>query len=128
MRESVHTDRAPAAIGPYNQGILASGGRLVFTAGQIPLDPASGEMKNASIEEATEQVLNNLQAVLEAAGSNLQNVIKVTVFMADLAEFAAMNEVYGRYFQENPPARSAMQVAALPKGARIEMEAIAVVD
>ncbi len=125
MKKIVSTAAAPAAIGPYNQGIITSGASLVYTAGQIPLHPETGEMVNANIEEATERVLQNLKAVLEAAGSGLENVVKVTVFMVDLGDFARMNEIYGRYFSDNPPARSAVQVSALPKGALIEMEAIA---
>ncbi len=125
MKKIVSTSTAPAAIGPYSQGIVTSGAKLVYTAGQIPLDPESGEMINSNIEEATDRVLKNLKAVLEAAGSGLENVVKVTVFMVDLGDFARMNEVYGRYFSDNPPARSAVQVSALPKGALIEMEAIA---
>jgi len=125
MKKIVATQKAPAAIGPYSQGVITDGARFIFTAGQIPIDPESGEMRNATIEEATEQVLDNLKAVLEAAGASLDDVVKVTVFMQDLAEFSAMNEVYARYFRKNPPARSAVQVAALPKGARIEIEAIA---
>lgn len=124
MKKLVHTEQAPAAIGPYSQGVIVDGGRLLFTAGQIPLDPATGDLRNATIAEAAEQVLKNLKAVIEAAGGTLADVLKVTVFMTDLSEFAAMNEVYGRFFANNPPARSAVQVAALPKGARIEMEAI----
>lgn len=127
MKRIIRTEKAPPAIGPYNQGIVIEGGKVVFTAGQIPIDPTTGEMRNASIEEATEQALNNVKAILEAAGSSMANVIKVTVFMADLSEFVAMNEVYARFFPQNPPARSAFQVAALPKEARIEIEAIAVV-
>jgi 2-iminobutanoate/2-iminopropanoate deaminase len=127
MKKIIRTDHAPAAIGPYNQGVVAEGGKILFTAGQIPLDPATGGMRNDSIEEATEQVLNNVKAILEAAGTSMDNVLKMTVFMADISEFVAMNEVYARYFPNNPPARSAFQVAALPKGARIEIEAIALV-
>jgi len=125
MKEIIRTDAAPAAIGPYSQGVTTGAGKLIFTAGQIPLDPETGDMRNDSIEQAAEQVLKNLQAVLEAAGASMADVVKVTVFMTDLGEFAAMNAVYGTFFGDKPPARSAVQVAALPKGARIEMEAIA---
>ncbi|MFQ5631693.1 MAG: RidA family protein [bacterium] len=128
MKRLIQTDHAPAAIGPYSQGIIAEGGKILFTAGQIPIDPTIGEMRNDSIQQATEQVLNNIKAILEAAGSSMENVLKITVFMADISEFAAMNEVYARFFPDNPPARSAFQVAALPKGARIEIEAIALVE
>ena len=126
MRKTIKTKDAPAAIGPYSQG-LAFQGELVYSAGQIPLDPASGKMLNDSIEEATERALLNLQAVLEAAGSSIASVVKTTVFMTDLGEFTRMNEVYGRFFTDNPPARSAVQVSALPLGARIEIEAVALI-
>ena len=125
MKKAIATDTAPGAIGPYSQGIISRENSFVYTAGQIPIDPATGEMRNATIEEATEQVLKNVQAVLQAGGATMEDVVKVTVFMADLSEFAAMNEVYGRFFTGTPPARSAVEVAALPKGARIEIEAIA---
>ena len=127
MKNIVSTPNAPGAIGPYSQGVITSAPALIYTAGQIPIDPATGEMKNNTIEEATEQVLHNVEAILTAAGASMNDVIKVTVFMTDLSEFAAMNEVYARFFGSNPPARSAVQVAALPKGARIEIEAIAAV-
>lgn len=125
MKSRIATNNAPQAIGPYSQGIVVTGGELIFTAGQIPLDPASGELQNETIQQATIRVLENLQSVLQAAGSDLSHAVKITVYMTDLGDFAAMNEVYGRYFKSNPPARSAVQVAALPKGARIEMDAIA---
>lgn len=128
MKTIIRTDHAPAAIGPYNQGVIAEGGKILFTAGQIPLDPATGELRNDTIQEATEQALNNVKAILEAAGTSMDKVLKMTVFLADISEFVAMNEVYARYFSNKPPARSAFQVAALPKGARIEIEAIALVE
>lgn len=124
-KEIISTKEAPAAVGPYSQGIRT--GNMVFTAGQIPLDPATGKMLADDITIQTEQVLKNLTAVLEAGGSSLENVIKCTVFLQDMGEFGAMNAVYGQFFTENPPARSAVQVAALPLGARVEIEAIAVV-
>ena len=124
MKKIIQTEKAPAAIGPYSQAILVQD-NLIYTAGQIPLDPQSGELLNSTIEEATSRVLDNLKAVLEAAGSSIDKVIKTTVFMTNLSEFAQMNEIYATYFGENPPARSAVQVAALPKGARIEIEAVA---
>ncbi|MDQ7063041.1 MAG: RidA family protein [candidate division KSB1 bacterium] len=127
MKNIVSTPNAPGAIGPYSQGVITSASALIYTAGQIPIDPATGEMKNDTIEEATEQVLRNVEAILTAAGASMDDVIKITVFMTDLSEFAAMNEVYARFFGSNPPSRSAVQVAALPKGARIEIEAIAAV-
>ena len=122
-REIVATKEAPAAVGPYSQGVKT--GSLVFTAGQIALDPATGQMIDGDVQAQTEQVLQNLQAVLKAAGTDMAHVAKCTVFLADIAEFGAMNEVYGLYFPDNPPARSAFQVAALPLGARVEIEAIA---
>jgi len=124
MRQIIKTDKAPAAIGPYSQGIEFDS-KLVFTSGQIPLDPKTGQMVEGDIKVQTKQVLENLKAVLEAGGSNLKKVIKCTVFLADMNDFAAMNEVYGEYFNQAPPARSAFQVARLPKDAKIEIEAIA---
>lgn len=122
-RTPVHTDRAPAAVGPYSQAIIH--GELVFTAGQIPLDPATGELVNGDVRAQTRQVLRNLEAVLNAAGSSLDRVLKTTVFLADMNDFAAVNEVYAEFFPDVPPARSAVQVAALPKTARVEIEAVA---
>ena len=123
MREIISTDRAPGAIGPYSQAIKTGG--MVFCSGQIPTDPATGEFVSDDVVEQTEQVLKNLTAVLEAAGSGLDKVVKTTVFLADMADFAAMNEVYGRYFNENKPARATVQAARLPKDARVEIECIA---
>jgi 2-iminobutanoate/2-iminopropanoate deaminase len=122
LRE-VQTLKAPSAIGPYSQAIIAGG--FVFTAGQIALDPGSGEIVEGDIGVQAERVLENLKAVLDAAGSSLTNVVKCTVFLADIGDFAAVNEVYARYFTEPYPARSAVQAAALPKGARVEIEAVA---
>ena len=124
-KEIISTKHAPAAVGPYSQAIRT--GNMVFTAGQIPLDPSTGKMLEDDITIQTEQVLKNLTAVLEAAGSSLENVVKCTVFLQDMGEFAAMNAVYAKFFTENPPARSAVQAAALPLGARVEIEAIALV-
>ncbi len=124
-REIVHTANAPAAVGPYAQANRI--GNLVFTAGQIALDPATGQLREDEIQIQTEQVLKNLQAVLQAAGSDLSHVVKTTVFLKDMAEFKAMNEVYGRFFASNPPARSTVQVAGLPLNGRVEIEAIAIV-
>ncbi len=124
-RKIVHTDKAPAAVGPYSQATKTKS--LVFTAGQIPLDPATAKVVEGGIEEQTRQVLKNLQAVLEAACSGLDSVMKTTVFLQDMGEFSAMNGVYSEFFTQNPPARSAVQVAALPLGARVEIEAIALV-
>lgn len=122
-RTIVSTDKAPAAVGPYSQAVRC--GNLVYTAGQIALDPATGRIEGQTIEQQAERTLRNLAAVLAAAGSGMDRVVKVTVFMTDLGEFAAMNEVYARHFVDEPPARSAIQVAALPLGAQIEIEAVA---
>lgn len=123
-RRVVHTDRAPAAVGPYSQGVIADG--FVFTAMQIPLDPVSGTLV-APDDTAGQarQVLENLRAILEAAGSGLEHVVKVTVYLQDMADFPAVNAVYAEYFPQDPPARAAVGVAALPRGARVAMEAIA---
>lgn len=122
-RSIVATDRAPAAVGPYSQAVKI--GDLVYTAGQIGLVPTTGSIVGNTIEEQTHQVLHNLRAVLEAAGSGLDRVVKTTVFLADMADFAAVNAVYATYFPTDPPARSAFQVAALPLGAMVEIEAVA---
>jgi 2-iminobutanoate/2-iminopropanoate deaminase len=124
VREIIKTERAPAAIGPYSQAVRAGG--FVFASGQIPLDPQTGSMVEGGISEQTEQVMRNLGAVLEAAGTGLKSVVKTTVFLADMNDFAAMNEVYGRYFEKNPPARATVQAARLPRDARVEIEVIAV--
>jgi len=120
----VHTKEAPRAIGPYSQAIVADG--FVFTAGQIALDPASGEVVATDIVGQTEQVLRNLAAVLEAAGSRMSKVVKTTVYLADMAEFTAMNEVYARHFGDHKPARSTVQAAGLPKNVRVEIDVVAV--
>ncbi len=120
----ITTDQAPKAIGPYSQAIRV--GHFVHTAGQIGLDPATGELVPGGIEEQTRRVLQNLSAILDAAGSSLSRVVKTTVFMADLGEFARMNAVYAEFFPPNPPARSTVQVAALPRGAKVEIECLAV--
>ncbi len=118
---------APKAIGPYSQAIETAG-RTIYCSGQIPLDPATGELAPAGIEAQTSRVLENLSAVLEAAGAGFQHVVKTTVFLVDLADFPKMNEIYGQTFTRHPPARSTVQVAALPRGARVEIEAVAVID
>jgi 2-iminobutanoate/2-iminopropanoate deaminase len=120
----IATDEAPKAIGPYSQAIVS--GDLVFTSGQIPLDPKTQEMVKGDIRAQAERVMENLRSVLEAAGASFGQVVKTTIFLADLADFAAVNEVYGKRFSGSPPARSTVQVAALPKGARVEIEMIAV--
>jgi len=125
MRNVIATDKAPGAVGPYSQAVRTD--ELVFTAGQIPLDPATGSLVDGDIEDQTRRVLDNLTAVLEAAGSGLEHVLKMTVFMVDLGDFQRMNAVYAESFPSSPPARSAFQVAALPLGAAIEMEAVAIV-
>ena len=123
MKQRIATAHAPAAIGPYSQGIQS--GNLIFLSGQIALDPATGQLLEGDVRVQTERVLKNLQAVLEAAGSSLAAVVKTSVFLADLGDFAAMNEVYGRFFSQDPPARSTVQVARLPKDARVEIDLIA---
>lgn len=123
MREIIQTEHAPQAIGPYSQAVKVNG--LVFASGQIPTDPATGQFVAGGIKEQTEQVLKNLSAVLEAAGSGLKQVVKTTVFLIDMDEFVAMNEVYGTFFTEQPPARATVQAARLPRDARVEIEAIA---
>ncbi len=120
----VATDAAPKAIGPYSQAVTTDG--MVYTAGQVALDPRSGELVGQTAAEQTEQVLQNLAAVLTAAGSSLGNVVKTTVYLADMADFAAMNEVYAKHFAGHKPARSTVQAAGLPRGARVEIEVIAV--
>jgi len=122
-RQIVQTDNAPGAVGPYSQA--NKNDNMVFTAGQLPLDPATGSFVEGGIQEQTRQVLKNLRAVLEAAGAGLDTVMKTTVFLQDMGEFASMNEIYAEFFAENPPARSTIEVAALPMGARVEIEAIA---
>lgn len=123
MREIISTDKAPGAIGPYSQAIKTGG--MVYCSGQIPIDPETGEFVSNDITEQTDQVLKNLSAVLEAAGSGLGSVVKTTVFLADMSDFAAMNEIYGRYFSENKPARATVQAARLPRDAKVEIECIA---
>jgi 2-iminobutanoate/2-iminopropanoate deaminase len=123
QRTVVSTDQAPGAIGPYSQAIIA--GELVFCSGQLPLDPNSGQLLTGSIEDQTRRVLDNLRAVLESAGSSLKHVVKTTIFLADMNDFANVNAAYAEYFDQEPPARSTVQVARLPRDARVEIEAIA---
>ena len=125
-KKIVKTRRAPAPIGPYSQAVTV--GSLIFASGQTPLDPHTGELITGDIAAQTAQVISNLQAVLEAAGSHLERVLKTTVFLADMNDFAAMNEAYGRFFTQEPPARTTVQAARLPHDARVEIELIAVVD
>ena len=124
MRQTVATESAPRAIGPYSQAIAA--GDFVFTSGQIPIDPATGEFVAGGIREQTGQVLRNLTEVLKAAGCGLADVVKTTVYLADMNDFAEMNEVYGRFFEDTPPARSTVEAARLPRDARVEIDLIAV--
>jgi 2-iminobutanoate/2-iminopropanoate deaminase len=124
MKEIIATDQAPRAIGPYSQAVRA--GNLVFASGQIPIDPSTGEFVPGGIAEQTEQVLKNLTAVFAAAGMTMDQIVKTTVFLVDMNDFTAMNEVYAKFFAENPPARATVQAARLPRDAKVEIEAIAV--
>jgi 2-iminobutanoate/2-iminopropanoate deaminase len=126
MKEIIISPQAPAAIGPYSQGI--KNGPLLFVSGQLPIDPATGDLVQGDAAAQTERSLQNLKAVVEQAGGELKDVVKTTVFLASIADFAAMNGVYQRYFSSGYPARSAFQAAALPKGALVEIEAIAVIS
>ncbi|MCU1290295.1 MAG: Endoribonuclease [Acidobacteria bacterium] len=123
--ETVSTENAPGAIGPYSQAVKT--GNMVFCSGQIPIDPATNEFVSNDVAEQTEQVLKNLSAVLEAAGTGLEKVVKTTVFLADMNDFAAMNEVYAKFFDANKPARATVQAARLPRDARVEIECVAVI-
>ncbi len=125
MKKIISTENAPKAIGPYSQAVAWNG--LVYLSGQIPLDPATGQLVEGGIAEQTERVLENLKAVLQAAGSDLAHVLKTTVFLKDMAEFAHMNEIYGHYFAENPPARATVEVARLPRDVRVEIECVAAI-
>jgi 2-iminobutanoate/2-iminopropanoate deaminase len=122
-KQIISTDKAPAAVGPYSQGVRAAG--LIFTAGQLGIVPGTKEFVGRDIESQTRQALENLREVLEAGGSCLEHVVKVTVFLADMGEFALMNGVYAEFFQKSPPSRSAVQAAALPLGGQVEIEAVA---
>jgi 2-iminobutanoate/2-iminopropanoate deaminase len=129
MPQQVSTADAPKAIGPYSQATaVPAAGRLVFLSGQIPLDPRSGELVKGTIEEETRRVMENLKAVLAAAGGGFEHVVKTTIFLTDLSDFTKVNEVYGSYLAAVPPARATVQVAALPRGARVEIDAVAVVS
>jgi 2-iminobutanoate/2-iminopropanoate deaminase len=123
MKDIVTTDRGPKPIGPYSQAVKASG--FLFMSGQVALDPKTGDLTGADVRQQTERVLENIKGILEAAGSNLHHVVKTTVFLKDMSDFPAMNEVYGRYFSAAPPARSTVQVARLPKDALVEIEVVA---
>ena len=125
MKKIVATEKAPKAIGPYSQAVVHNG--MAFLSGQIPLDPATGQLVEGDIAAQTTRVLENLKAVLEACGSGLDQVVKTTVYIQDMGEFAKMNEVYGQYFSQNPPARSTIEAARLPRDVRVEIDAIAIV-
>jgi 2-iminobutanoate/2-iminopropanoate deaminase len=124
-KNSIHSDGAPKAIGPYSQAVAVESSRLVFLSGQIPLDPKTGEMVQGDIVAQTERVMQNLEAVLAAAGLSFSHVVRSTIYLTNLGDFAKVNEVYGRRFPNSPPARATVQVAALPKGAQVEIDAIA---
>ena len=123
MRETVSTDKAPKAIGPYTQAVVHNG--IAYLSGQIPLDPATNQLVEGDIAVQTERALQNLKAVLEACGASMESVLKTTVFLKDMGDFPRMNEVYGRYFAEKPPARSTVQAARLPRDVSVEIDAIA---
>ena len=123
MKTIIHTDNAPKAIGPYSQAVMAGG--MLFVSGQIPINPQTGELSTADISEQTKLVMDNIGAILKAAGLTYENIVKTTCLLADINDFAAMNKVYAEYFPTNPPARSAFAVKDLPKGARLEIEVIA---
>ncbi|KFE66713.1 RidA family protein [Hyalangium minutum] len=125
-RKVIHSDNAPQAIGPYSQAIQVDAGKLTFLAGQIPLDPKTMEMVQGDAATQAERVMQNLKAVLAAAGLEFSHVVRCTIFLTDLGDFAKVNEVYGRYFTGSPPARATVQVSALPRGAKVEIDAIAV--
>jgi 2-iminobutanoate/2-iminopropanoate deaminase len=127
-RRAVSSPAAPKAIGPYSQAIEARGARTLWLSGQIPLDPATGELVPGGVAAQTARVMANLEAVLAAAGAGFGDVVRCTIYLVDLADFAKVNEVYGRAFPRDPPARATVQVAALPRGARVEIDAIAVVE
>ena len=125
-RKVVHSDDAPKAIGPYSQAIQVDAGKMTFLSGQIPLDPKTMEMVQGDVVAQAEQVMKNLSAVLKASGLDFSHVVRCTIFLTDLADFAKVNEVYGRHFTGAPPARATVQVAALPRGSKVEIDAIAV--
>ncbi|KFA91419.1 RidA family protein [Archangium violaceum] len=125
-RKIVHSDDAPKAIGPYSQAVQVDSGKMTFLSGQIPLDPKTMQMVEGDVIDQSEQVMRNLGAVLKAAGLDFSHVVRCTIFLTDLGDFAKVNEVYGRYFTGAPPARATVQVAALPRGSKVEIDAIAV--
>nr|WP_274622770.1 RidA family protein [Myxococcus fulvus] len=125
-RQTIHSDQAPKAIGPYSQAVQVDSGKMTFLSGQIPLDPVTMEMVTGDVVAQAERVMLNLQAVLKAAGLDFSHVVRSTIYLTDLGDFARVNEVYGRYFTGAPPARATVQVAALPRGSKVEIDAIAV--
>ena len=128
MRNVLSSPAAPRAIGPYSQAIEARGARTLWLSGQIPLDPATGELVAGDVAAQTERVMENLGAVLAAGGAGFHHVVRCTIYLADLADFAKVTEIYGRRFPKDPPARATVQVAALPRGARVEIDAVAILD
>lgn len=126
-REVIHSENAPKAIGPYSQAIRVDAGKMIFCSGQVPLVPSTMEFNSQDVVAQTEQVMKNLEAVLAAAGAKFENVVRTTIFLTNLGDFAKVNEVYGKFFPNNPPARATVQVAALPKGAQVEIDCIAVI-
>ena len=126
MKKTISTPHAPAAIGPYSQAVVSHG--FAFLSGQIPLDPSTGQIVDGDIAEQTRRVLESLEAVLESCGSSLEKVVKTTVYLKDMGEFTRMNEVYARYFPENPPARATVEAARLPRDVRVEIDCIAAVE
>jgi 2-iminobutanoate/2-iminopropanoate deaminase len=128
MRKPVSSTSAPKAIGPYSQAIEARGARTLWISGQVALDPATGELLKGDVVAQTERVMESLGAILAAAGASFGDVVRCTIYLVDLADFAKMNEVYGRRFPRDPPARATVQVAALPRGARVEIDAVAVLE
>ncbi len=125
-KKIISTEKAPSAIGPYSQGVRA--GQWIYVSGQIPIDPATGEMVKGDIVEETHRVLKNAKAIIEASGASMSDVVKVTIYMADLNDFSVINKIYGQYFTSNPPARSCVEVSGLPKGAGLEMEMVAYLE
>ncbi|HTN50841.1 MAG TPA: RidA family protein [Anaeromyxobacter sp.] len=128
MKTPISTPGAPKAIGPYSQAIEARGARTLYLSGQIPLDPATGELVRGTIEVETQRVMDNLRAVLAAAGAGFEHVVRTTIYLVDLGDFSRVNEVYGKHFPAPPPARATVQVAALPRGVRVEIDAVAALD
>lgn len=126
-RGTIQTEKAPKAIGPYAQAVKVDCGKMIFCSGQIPLDPKTGEMIEGDIAAQTRQVMENLREVLAAGGATFENVVRCNIFLADMNDFGIVNEVYGEYFPENPPSRATVQVARLPKDARVEIDCIAVI-